>query len=268
MDISEPSPLIKVKKAKDKNGFEVNVGDRVAITANRQSYSTLQGSVATVSDIGKISVFSDIYLLVKMEQDSDNEKAVNINSEMSRFPLNLSKMSRFPFVHGQEKNELLVNACHVTTTQSWMHHEGSSVVAAPHASNGAAGSLKAPSGAASEGPAAGSEFDDIPPVTKKEWRALCKLRNEIKEALPRGYQRFKEGLKPENVGVCCLCYSRGATKSVVCYGNEYEREMCARCANDLMGEIFLEQGLGPPAASKPHPGDAFLEYSLATFVQP
>ena len=234
--------------------MEVNFGDTVAITANRQSYSNLQGAVATVSDIGKISEFSDIYLLVTMKQESDSDKAVNINS----------KMPGFPFVHGQKKNELLVKSDNVTSQQIWMHHEGSLVVAAPHASNGAAGSLKAPSGEASEWPVTGSEFDDIPPVTEEEWRALCKLRKKIKEALPYGYQRFKEGLTPENAGVCCLCFSCGPTKSVVCYGDEYEQEMCAPCANGLMGEIFLEHGLGPPEASEPHPGDAFLEYSLAT----
>ena len=107
----------------------------------------------------------------------------------------------------------------------------------------AAGSLKAPSEAASGGPTAGSVFDDIPPLTEKDMRALRNLRKNIKKALPFGYQ-------VKAVGVCCLCFSPGLTKSVVCYSDNRERELCALCANGLMGEIWLKEKRAPKAGDK------------------
>jgi hypothetical protein len=90
---------------KDRHGNQVTVGDRFLILENRQCYAGLKSSVAKVSGIYKIGLGN--WVLAKMEDASDNDKVVRINTNKTDFPT----------VSGQKMDEIAIRSNHVASME-------------------------------------------------------------------------------------------------------------------------------------------------------
>ena len=100
-----PAFTTNLTSTKDRNGNQVTVGERFLILENRQCYTGLKSSFAKVSGIYKIG--SGNWVVAKMENASDNEKVVRINTNKTDFPT----------VSGQKMDEIAIRSIHVASME-------------------------------------------------------------------------------------------------------------------------------------------------------